>query len=201
MDDFLSSIINSTVTVYPREQQFIDETVMGCNFPWYYIGQQTIQKNKDLFPDNIKPFLNYANSPFLSHTLLLRTEEEDVGHQNRPTSHYSQFYEFFIEIFHRYMTEHNLQYKKIFRANLNLNWHNGFEHTEPHYDHKWPHNNFIMYLNSCNQGETVIWPSDFSTSYMIPCIKNTAISFQSQWHGHRFPPMGERRVVFVVTYI
>ena len=99
------------------------------------------------------------------------------------------------------MTENSLKYKKIFRANLNLNWYNGDEHTEPHRDHIWPHHNFIMYLNTCEQGQTIIWPDDFSTSYMIPCEQYTAVTFRERWHAHRFPKPGTRRVVFVVTYI
>ena len=200
MPVLLDSITCTPVTLYPREREIIETTILGSMFPWYYIGQQTMNKSLDYLPESIRPHMKIINSPFLSHTLLLRTEDENINHSDRPLNHYSNFYEFFIEIFHRFMTENGLKYKKIFRANLNLNWYNGDEHTEPHRDHSWPHHNFIMYLNTCEQGQTVIWPDDFSTSYMIPCEQYTAVTFRERWHAHRFPALGSKRVVFVVTY-
>jgi hypothetical protein len=197
----LDLITCTPVTVYPREREIIETTILGQMFPWYYIGQQTMNKSLEYLPETIRPYISQINSPFLSHTILRRTEEESVNHIDRPLNHFSEFYEFFIEIFHRYMTENKLKYKKIFRANLNLNWHNGNGHTEPHRDHTWPHCNFIMYLNTCDQGQTIVWPDDFSTSYMIPCEQYTAVTFKEHWHAHRFPAPGTRRVVFVVTYI
>jgi hypothetical protein len=200
MTNPLDLIIKSPVNLSPREKEFIETTVMGQMFPWYYIGQQTMNKSLDYLPEQLRPYHKHINPPFLSHILLMRTEEELVDHLSRPINQYSESYEFFIEIFHRFMVENGLKYKKIFRANLNLTWYHGLEHTEPHRDHDWPHYNFIMYLNTCENGETIIWPDDFSTSYAIPCEQYTAITFREMWHAHRFPPIGARRVVFVVTY-
>jgi len=200
MTGLLNSIICAPVTLYPQEQEIIETTILGQMFPWYYIGKQTMNKSLDYIPEAVRPHFKIVNPPFLSYSLLMRTEEEHVDHTTRPLNHYSYYYEFFIEIFHRFMVEQGLTYKKIFRANLNLVWYNGTEHSEPHRDHEWPHYNFIMYLNTCNQGQTIIWPDDFSTSYMIPCEQYTAVTFREMWHAHRFPPIGTRRVVFVVTY-
>ena len=197
----LDTIITAPVLLYPREKEFIENSILGPMFPWYYIGQQTMNKSLDYLPEEIRPHIKQVNSPFLSHSLLMRTEDENVSHANRPTNQYSEYYEFFIEIFHRFMTSQGLSYKKIFRANLNLNWYNGNNHTEPHRDHQWPHYNFIMYLNTCDQGQTIVWPDDFSASYMFPCEQYTAVTFREMWHAHRFPPIGAKRVVFVVTYV
>lgn len=201
MNNSLDILVRAPVNLYPAEKQFIETTVMGQMFPWYYIGQQTMNKSLDYLPEHIRPFHKHVNPPFLSHTLLRRTEEESINHSSRPLNDFSESYEFFIEIFHRFMVENQLAYKKIFRANLNLTWYNGTEHTEPHRDHEWPHYNFIMYLNTCEQGQTIVWPDDFSTSYLIPSEQYTAVAFRERWHAHRFPPMGAKRVVFVVTYI
>lgn len=201
MTNPLDNIFHAPVTVYPREREFIETNILGQMFPWYYIGKQTMNKSLDYLPEPIRPHIKQINSPFLSHTLLMRTEDETIDHQSRPLNQYSQYYEFFIEIFHRFMVENRMSYKKIFRANLNLNWYNGIEHTEPHRDHEWPHHNFIMYLNTCEQGQTIVWPDDFSASYMIPCEEYTAVTFREMWHAHRFPAVGSRRVVFVVTYV
>lgn len=201
MNDIFESFLYSPVSITQREQETIDNVVLGCQFPWYYISQQTLNKDLKFLPKEIKPYMSYINSPFCSHTLLARTEVENVDHLSRKSNDFSYYYEFFMEIFHRFTVQHSIKYKKIFRANLNLNWYNGDGHTEPHLDHSWPHKNFIMYLNDCEQGQTILWPNDFSASYMIPCKKNTAVTFDSVWHGHRFPKILEKRVVFVVTYI
>jgi hypothetical protein len=99
------------------------------------------------------------------------------------------------------MVEQGLKYKKIYRANLNLNWYNGDLHTEPHIDHDWPHYNFIMYLDTCDEGETLVWKDNFEEMHAVPCVKYTAVTFKSCWHAHKYPALGQRRIVFVVTYI
>lgn len=201
MIDIFKSYVHAPVPISSREQEVIDSTIMGCQMPWYYMSQQTFNKSIEYIPENLRPYMSFSNPPFLSHTLLARTEVENVSHLSRPLSDFSYYYEFFIEIFHRFTKINNIKYTNIFRANLNLTWYHGNEHTEPHLDHSWNHKNFIMYLNDCERSETIIWPNDFSTSYFIPCKKNTAVTFEAMYHAQRLPKMGERRVVFVVTYI
>lgn len=201
MPEFLDSIIYKPVRIFSQEKKYIEDTVLGTYFPWFYIENQTFDNNSDLIPESVRSFVNYTNSPYLSHTLLARSNFENISNKDRPSTDFSRYYEFFIEIFHRFMSDNNQKYSKIYRANLNLSWFNGINHTEPHFDHHWPHKNFIMYLNDCSHGQTIIWPSDFLTSYTIPCKKYYAVAFDSQLHGHRFPAPKERRVVFVVTFI
>lgn len=201
MADFFDSIVYKPVRLYPREEKFIEEIILGTYFPWFYIENQTFDNNLLSMPDAIRSVIKYTNSPYLSHMLLSRALTDNVSHLDRSASDFSKYYEFFMEIFHRFMVDNKKTYSKIFRANLNLSWFNGNLHTEPHYDHDWPHKNFIMYLNDCDNGQTIIWPEDFSASYMISCKKYHAVTFDSQWHGHRFPALGQKRIVFVVTYI
>ena len=200
----LDSIIHNQVVVHPTEQQFIDKFIFGPSFPWYWQNNQTfndpILYSKHI-PSNLRVHIEHNNGPFLSHQLLCRTEDASKGHLDRPATDFSPHYEFFIEIFHRWMSAQKITYSKIFRANLNLTWYNGIKHTEPHVDHEWPHCNFIMYLNTCNAGQTILWPNDFCTTYMIPCVQNTAVAFTQQWHAQRYPAPGTKRIVFVVTYI
>jgi hypothetical protein len=200
----LDSIVYGQVVVHPTEQQFIDKTIFGPRFPWYWQNNQTFN-DPNLYskylPVEMRSYLEHTNGPFLSHQLLCRAEDPNISHLDRSAKDFSPYYEFFIEIFHRWMSSQKIAYSRIFRANLNLTWYNGFKHTEPHVDHEWPHCNFIMYLNSCDAGQTILWPADFSTSYMSPCVQNTAVSFNQQWHAQRYPLPGTKRIVFVVTYI
>tara|TARA_B110000503_G_scaffold65815_3_gene103347 strand:+ start:363 stop:980 length:618 start_codon:yes stop_codon:yes gene_type:complete len=203
-DNMVDSIIYKPVIVSPQEQQFIEETVLGGNFPWYWKTGQRFDTefffNKHI-PDWFRPFLVQYNPQFFSHSLITVATSGLQSHTTRSQTEISPFYDFFIEIFHRFMVDNNIQYSKIYRAALNFNWYNDLAHTEPHIDHSWPHNNFIMYLNTCDNGQTLIWPEDFSTTYFIPCIKYTAAAFKQQWHAHRYPAKEQRRVVCVVTYI
>lgn len=192
-------ILHSPIDVNLREHAYIEQHILGPYFPWFWQEKQTYGDENDI-PDHIKPHLRSHNGQFLSHTLLFRTEAESVKHNDRPPNEISPLFDFFLELFNRFMMNNNLKYKNIFRANLNLTWHNSNLHTAPHLDHHWPHNNFVMYLTSCNQGQTVIWPNDFSVSYLVPCIQYTAVTFEEQWHAARYPAQGEKRLVFVLTY-
>ena len=194
-----STVMHRPVTVYSGEQEFIKNYVLGPNFQWYWQDRQTINDEetvKTSLPEGLRAYTDFYNGPFLSHVLLRRQEEED-----NPIKDFSTHFEFFIEIFHRFTKEHSIKYKKLYRANLNLTWYNGTQHTAPHLDHNWPHRNFIMYLTTCEQGQTIVWPDDFSTSYMIPCIENTAVTFDAHWHAHRYPVLTQKRLAFIVTYI
>jgi len=201
VDNFL---INSTIKCAPvmvtaRECEFIEQYVLGPHFPWFWQDRQTFNDEEGI-PDELKAYIKCYNGPFLSHTLLHRVEDENVKHTGRPPKDISTHFEFFLEIFHRFMANNNLTYSNIFRANLNLTWHSSHLHSAPHLDHHWPHKNFIMYLTTCDQGQTIIWPDNFLTSYMIPCKKYTAVTFNQHWHAQRYPAQGSKRVVLVITY-
>jgi hypothetical protein len=195
-----SKIIHAPVSINLRQKDFIDNFIMGPHFPWFYQNQQTFGDEESI-PVQIKPYLQHHNGPFLSHTLLYRTEDETIKHTERPAKEISSHFEFFLEIFHRFMTENQLHYTNIFRANLNLTWHCSQYHSSPHLDHTWPHKNFILYLTDSRQGHTIIWPDDFSASYMIPCVKFTATTFDQHWHAQKYPEQNIKRVVLVITYI
>jgi hypothetical protein len=203
-NNILSSIVSGPVTVYPQEKEFIEQVVLGAKFPWFWKSSQSFDSeffHNQYIPKWFDSILPHYNSQFFSHTLLRNAENSNDGHQHRGPEDFSVYYEFFIELFHRFIVENNIKYTKIFRANLNFNWHNDITHTEPHLDHSWEHKNFIMYLNTCEDGQTLIWPEDFSATYFVPAIQYTAVTFKQQWHAHRYPAPGSRRVVFVVTYI
>jgi hypothetical protein len=197
-------ITHAPVTIYPSEKQVIDNIFLGPNFPWFWHEIQTTDPREvtlSVVPKEYRSTVDFYNGPFLSHILLSRTEVENVNHTDRTGKDISTYWEFFLEIFHRFMTEHNLKYTNIFRANLNLTWYNGDLYTAPHLDHTWPHSNFIMYLSECTGGETIVWTDDFSTMYEIPPIQYSAVTFERQYHAHRYPRPTERRLVFVVTYV
>lgn len=193
-------ILHAPIEINAREQEFIENYILGAHFPWFWQDKQTFG-DEEAIPKNVRPYVNSYNGQFLSHTLLFRTEVETVKHTERPSHEISTHFEFFLELFNRFMVKNNLKYSNIFRANLNLTWHNSNLHTAPHFDHHWPHHNFIMYLTTCEQAHTVIWPDDFSTTYLVPCIEYTAVTFRQLWHAQRYPKPGDKRAALVITYI
>ena len=100
--------------LFSKEQVFkIENDVLGFHFPWYYIGKQTTYIPPENTPEKIRQG-SYVNGPFLSHSLLRRTEEEHIKHTDRPTEDYSDGYaEFFFEIFHNWMNQNNKSYNNI----------------------------------------------------------------------------------------
>lgn len=196
MNSFELPGIYAPVMLSQQEKDYIEQFVMGPQFPWYWQDYQTLDNLPDL-GEGLKSY----NSAYLSHILLARAEDPSLSHLERPANHFSRSYEFFIEIFHRFMSMNQLKYSKIYRANLNLTWHNPGAHSKPHKDHVFPHNNFIMYLNTCEDAETVVWTDDFSGMIEIPCQQYMAVTFKEMYHAPKFPPPGSKRVVFVVTYI
>lgn len=196
MDSVELPVICAPVLLSQHERKYIEQFVMGPEFPWYWQDFQTL----DNLPDVGKEFKSF-NSPYLSHTLLARADDPSLCHLDRPFNHFSRSYEFFAEIFHRFMSINQINYSNIYRANLNLTWYNPGDHSKPHKDHVFPHNNFIMYLNTCDDAETLVWSDDFSSMVKIPCQQYTAATFKEMYHAPKFPPPGSKRVVFVVTYI
>ncbi len=194
-------MLYNTVALTPQQKNIIETEVLGSYFPWYYVEHQTIDICSDSPQYSIRPAVETTNAPHLSHQLLTRASNLNQSHYDRAANDYSSWFDFFYDIFHNYCVANNISYSKIYRANLNLNWYNGPYHTKPHLDHDWYHHNFIMYLTTCPQAETLIWPDDFTVTHLFPCIAYNAVSFKQQYHAHRFPTLGSRRVVFVVTYI
>jgi len=197
---FTESYIQSPVHLNSGQIRHLEDFILSTKFPWYYQSQQTSYINPNFIPKHLAPFIKFTNSPFLSHTLLIRAESP-IDQYTRSAKEFSAHYEFFLEIFHNWTKENNIKYTKIFRANLNLTWYNGDLHTEPHLDHEWSHNNFIMYLNDFDEGQTILFSDDFETLYPVRAKKYDAIAFHQKYHAHRFPKLGQKRVVFVVTFI
>jgi len=185
----MSQVIQSSVNLAEHHRTFIETQVLGNYFPWYWVGGQTVTVPPSPVPTG-------QNSPYFSHTLLRRPEDRDGTASDR-----SKYLEPFIEIFHQWSLENNIAYSKILRANLNLNLVSLDGFTVPHVDHDYPHSNFIMYLDDCPDADTIVFSDDFTQYDSYKAIKYTAITFNAQWHAHKYPKPGTRRTVFVLTYI
>ena len=87
-------IIYNSVNLTNLEKNFIENVVLGCNFPWYWQNEQTYNDEENI-PEYIKPYVEFYNSSFLSHTLLKRTEDESVKHTERNRKDICSHFSFF----------------------------------------------------------------------------------------------------------
>ena len=183
--------ITSPAIVTPEEHEFIQTCVLADSFPWFYQGFQTYGEN---IPIKLLP--RVYNASFFSHVLLLSSPSIDQeGAVN------STHFDFFNEIFQRWLEQQNIDCHRIYRAAVNLVEYVDKEMTVPHTDHLYAHKNWIMYLNTVDSAETVLFDADYNITASIPCKQYDAVTFGGDLHAHRFPPKYQRRLAVVFTYM
>lgn len=191
-------MIQADVSLTLEEQNFIDNHVLGNEFPWFRVPYQTEIKLNSI------PNKKVINSPFFANILVQRSEKDQWDSNVVPTEPgiiNSSYYDFFYRIFDKWMREQSLDYTMIFRGCVNCVQSKDYEvYANPHVDHFYPHNVWIMYLNSTD-GPTVLFDDDFNIVKEIPCEKNTAVSFSSQLHAYKFPIKEDQRFIVLFTYI
>lgn len=162
----------------PQELAVIYNNVLGPDFPWYHLANDTVD--------------GYGK-PFMSHTLMHRHSSNGP----EPGTVNSDAFDFFKEIFKRIVPN----YKTILRANLNLTFHSEGDYGNPHVDHVLPHHVALIYLNPSCAG-TVLFNDDGTVLETIPHQDNAAVLFDgSIKHAQQTPGVGEARLVAVFNYI
>jgi hypothetical protein len=58
---FLNSIVHAPITVYPREQEFIDQFIFGVYFNWFWQEQQTLLPKEKVLEDLPKELREYTD--------------------------------------------------------------------------------------------------------------------------------------------
>ena len=157
-----------------EDKNFIDNTLLGSSFPWYYNASQ----------------VEYDERPYLSHALLLRD-------QNEPNSMY---FEWAKELTFNFCDKHNIPIKLFHRASINLCWpHEKYKGSSVHVDHNFPHKQLIIYLNK-STGDTFI--HDKKGKKILKTFKYKqykAICFDSEMHSMNYPKKGVR-LSLIVTF-
>jgi hypothetical protein len=186
-------IIENIVELSDYEKNIIDKEILGNSFSWYSQDQQTVHDPSYHYPGT----MSVCNSHFLTHVLMRRS---DNATQTGEIIDYGT-YKFFHQIFRRWCESNNVQVNSIYRACVNFTVSAPADHAIPHYDHDWPHSNWIMYLNTVPGTDTIFFDDDFNLVHEVPCVKNTAVSFERQLHAHRYTQENYRRIVVVFTYV
>ena len=186
-----TTYITSPAIVTLEEHEFIQSCVLADGFPWFYQGLQTYGEN---IPVKLLPKVH--NASFFCHILLSASPSaEQEGTVN------STHFDFFNNIFQRWLEQHKIDCHFIYRAAVNLVEHVDKEMTVPHTDHLYPHKSWIMYLNTVDSAETVLFDADYNITANIPCKQYEAVTFGGELHSHRYPPKYQRRLAVVFTYM
>lgn len=167
-------------TFSPNENdKALFDFVQSNSFPWYY--QQTTSPK----------YMGFL------HTLLRRNkfERPEAGEVN------SSFYEPFEAIFKRICLENNIPVTTIFRAAINNNVHYPDKFGDIHVDHTFPHNNFLLFLNSFSGGSTYLFDLDNNITNEIKAAKYKVVFFSGEKHACGFCAPSENRLVLVFTFI
>lgn len=185
-------MIKAPVTLTPEQHDFIDNHVLSTNFPWFRIPEQA---ETPIETRAVGPILNV---PFFCNILMQRGS----NYKPIPGKISSSYYNFFFEIFDTWMQQQNLEYNTVLRACVNcVSAREVDAHTNPHLDHFFPHNNWLMYLNTTDAPTLLFDNETLTITDEIACEQYQAVTFPAQMHAYRFPRKQAHRIVLVFTYI
>lgn len=191
---------SAPVTVTQEEQEFIEDYVLGDRIPWYWRGGMVggpMDRDTPWLVKEYQRLLGHipVNAPYFEHTLMHRTNDPlRDGDINSPT--YGLFHKLFI----RWSEENGITVNRIYRASINLVEHHDGECSTPHTDHDYEHWNWLMYLTTVADSETVLFDDNFNITHLQPAEAYTAFTFPGCIHAHRLPPPLTRRLAVVFTY-
>ena len=171
----------------PNEnQKQIFEYVESSHFPWFF--QEII----------LNP-LEEAKDSLYAHTLRSRHGDGSLPVEGKNNSGVMQAME---DIFFEIAKNNKVEINTVLRSAVNATHHSKQSRSEVHTDHEFEHNNFLLYLNDVTAGETILFSEDKLTVLKtITHTKYKAVFFSSNPHAHKFCAYGERRLVFVVTFL
>lgn len=174
----------------PKTENYfiLKETVLSNKLPWFYFNESVLGA-EDL--DNSK----YENAEFFSHCVIKRPNSECLY-----PSVLSESAEFVNRVLREIFNYNDIDVSCIFRINFNCMYYTSDKRTIPHLDHDFPHKNLLIYLNSFDSGETVIFGED-EKEYLHKPKEDDIITFGGNMHCCQHPSPGQRRIVLVTTYI
>lgn len=183
-------MVFNKVNLKNEELDFIENFVLQ---EWIELYKQPCQTDIDP-PDQVKD--RAGNSYFFSHALMRKNNSPNMNGEVN-----SNHYPMFESIFLRWLEENNFDKPKhIYRACINVTTYLDKEFSVPHYDHSWPHYNWIWYLNDTDAG-TLLFDEDFNITKEFPSTKNYACAFENTLHAQQFPKPDQLRYVVVFTFI
>lgn len=161
-----------------NQKNYINNVVLGDNFPFYWYDHQTEKDKK----------------PFLSHVLYKRPEISNNQNQIN-----SEHFGIFLDFLKSFLNKNKIELNKLFRASVNCTFNINEKKSNTHIDHEFDHKQVIIYLND-SEGETVILNDKNKIIKKIKPEKFKGICFDKKPHYIIYPKKG-RRVIAVYTFI
>ena len=179
----ITKLKNPVTENYKNLKNIILTEQMG----WFYQSKTTFNsKDKDI--------------DFFSHELLRSPQHENNGIQvpaiSIPNSdHFERCYFILKEI----LDFNNINFDVVYRMNLNLVLHNALKESVPHTDFNLPHKVVIVYLNSFQNGRTIVFDKNNKKSFSDP-KEDGAIIFDGKFNHCVEPPaLNEKRLIMVAN--
>lgn len=164
-----------------ENKKFIEETILSNNFPFY------------LFKGSTKD----QEDPIFMHIILNRMDQCDPRNLVN-----SLFYEPSLDILNNFCKSIKLKVNFFTRIAYNITFNNKFEKCGIHKDHKFQHNQIIIYLNDCdtNSKTYILKNNKKEIQKIITPEKYKGVVFDNYPHYHVYPKFGHR-LVLVATFI
>jgi hypothetical protein len=175
-------------------EDIVNTLINGTSIKWTFTLHETETPSPEKLKYLEKCKTAWTRAPVFTHTLIRRSPPEiklGVGQ--------SGDLPLFKTVFDNWMKAQGLVYDKVYRAAINLAIYNPADHCEPHVDHLWPHYNWIWYLDTVD-APTILFDEELNIEHRIPCVKNTAVTFDGRMHAQSYPPPGVLRRAVVFTY-
>ena len=177
----MSFFIKDSSFLTEKNKNFINNIVLGDNFP-YYICNHSVKGD---------------NKYFLCHILLKRKENRK---ENETFN--SNFYPEFLSIIDSFFKKHKIKVKEILRMNVNYSFNNTYKRVASHVDHDFKHKLLLICLNnpSDKNSKTVILNNKNKIFKSVSPKQYQGICFDSVSHYYYLPKFGNR-IMFVCTFI
>ena len=164
-----------------ENKNFIDNIVLGDNFPYYMCNHSIKGDNKYL----------------LYHILLRRKEDRKENEMFN-----SAFYSEFLSIIDSFVKKHKIKVKEVLRMSVNYSFNNTYKKVASHTDHDFKHKQLLICLNdpADKNSKTVILNNKNKIFKSISPKQYQGICFDGVPHYNFLPRFGNR-IMFVSTFI
>lgn len=175
----MSLYLETSVSLNEEEQKTVDD-VFSNEFPWFFSYAKQSTNEFGIF----------------CHVLMNRNNEV----ANAPGVVNSYKYEDFKNIFLKVCKANGIEVNVILRAAINRTFHIAEKFGHIHQDHKFPHKQFIWYLNDFTDAPTYIFDENMCLVKTTCVGKNKAVIFDNQFHAQGVCAPGETRIAVVFTF-
>jgi hypothetical protein len=168
------SLIEEKNILSSTEKEFINNFILGDNFPFFWNKMQT----------------EYDKDPYFSH-VLLRRDSLEIN---------SIHFDFFFNILNNFCKKNNIKIKKILRGCINLTYPLQKKIGAIHKDHDLDHKLFILYLSDPNGGNTYLYNENKKLIKEIKAKQFSSVCFNNCFHSAGLPNK-DRRVILIFNFI